>query len=190
MISNPSMRSVCSCRRRISSERIVRARKADPRNGAILRRGKQAQGGSGNDAQRPLGADQQLVEDRPPIVLLERGKAVVNRPVGQHRLDPRHQPAHRPEAKYLRAPGVGRDQPADSATPARRPASAGIGGRSPEAASWRWCRMTPASATASCPSIERIRFIRRSDNSNADPSAGGVAPPTMPVLPPWGTRGT
>ena len=39
-------------------------------------------------------------------------------------------------------------------------------------------------------SIERMRFIRRRDKMSADPSAGGVAPPTIDVLPPWGTSGT
>ena len=35
-----------------------------------------------------------------------------------------------------------------------------------------------------------MRFIRRIDSSKADPSAGGVAPAAMPVLPPCGTNGT
>ena len=53
-------------------------------------------------------------------------------------------------------------------------------------------RITPASATASRFSalIERSRFIRRSDRISADPSGGGVAPATIPVLPPCGTSGT
>ena len=35
-----------------------------------------------------------------------------------------------------------------------------------------------------------MRFIRRSDSTSAEPSAGGVAPPTIDVLPPCGTSGT
>ena len=38
--------------------------------------------------------------------------------------------------------------------------------------------------------IDRSRVIRRSEKSSAEPSAGGVAPPTIDVLPPCGTRGT
>ena len=60
------------------------------------------------------------------------------------------------------------------------------------AASWSVASTTPASATARRFSalIERMRFIRRIDSSSADPSAGGVAPAAMPVLPPCGTSGT
>ena len=60
------------------------------------------------------------------------------------------------------------------------------------AASCRVARITPASATASRSSalIERMRFMRRIDSSSAEPSAGGVAPAAMPVLPPCGTSGT
>jgi hypothetical protein len=39
-------------------------------------------------------------------------------------------------------------------------------------------------------SIDRMRFIRLSDMISADPSEGGVAPPTIDVLPPWGTSAT
>ena len=35
-----------------------------------------------------------------------------------------------------------------------------------------------------------MAFIRRSDRISADPSAGGVAPPTIDVLPPCGTNAT
>ena len=51
---------------------------------------------------------------------------------------------------------------------------------------------TPASTTANpaSASIERMRFSRRSDRISALPSAGGVAPPTIELLPPCGTSGT
>src|SRR3546814_7150463 len=60
------------------------------------------------------------------------------------------------------------------------------------AASWRLERITPASQTARLSSGDRLRiwFILRSDRISAEPSAGGVAPPTMDVLPPCGTSGT
>ena len=52
--------------------------------------------------------------------------------------------------------------------------------------------MHPASQTArlAAGSSDRIRFIRRSDSSSASPEPSGVAPPTIEVLPPWGTSGT
>jgi len=73
---------------------------------------------------------------------------------------------------------------APSVSGKRRPCSA--------TASWSTCRITPASATASpaCGSIARIRSSRRSDRISADPSAGGVAPPTIDVFPPCGTSAT
>ena len=116
----------------------------------------------------------------------------MDRPVGQHRLDPRDQRAHRPEAQHLRAAGIGRDQPADGAASARaqgqresacRPRPRGRGG-------WRGsCPLRPPPARLPA-LIDRSRSIRRSDRISADPSAGGVAPPTIDVLPPCGTSGT
>ena len=52
--------------------------------------------------------------------------------------------------------------------------------------------MTPASATArpASESSERMRFMRRVERISALPSSGGVAPPTIDVLPPCGTRAT
>ena len=52
--------------------------------------------------------------------------------------------------------------------------------------------MTPASTTASpaSASSRRTRFMRLSDRIVALPSAGGVAPPTIELLPPCGTSGT
>ena len=60
------------------------------------------------------------------------------------------------------------------------------------AASCRVCKMTPASHSASIASvsIERMAFIRRSESSTAEPLPSGVAPPTIPLLPPCGTIGT
>ena len=171
-------------------ERGGGAGKAEPGDRARDDRRDQLEPRGGDDAERAFGADQQLVEAGAAIVLLEPGQAVVDRAVGQHRLDPLDQRAHRPEAKHLRAAGVGRDQPADGraalGAERQREALAGVGGgvveRFEDDAGFgdaRW----PGS-------IARMRFIRRSERISALPSAGGVAPPTIEVLPPCGTSAT
>ena len=43
----------------------------------------------------------------------------MDRAVGKHRLHPRHQRAHRPEAQHLGAAGIGRGEAADGRAPAR-----------------------------------------------------------------------
>ena len=75
---------------------------------------------NGSDhAQRPFGADQQLVEAVAAIVLLQARQAVMDGAVGKHRFDPGDERAHRPEAKHLGAAGIGRGEPADGAAAAR-----------------------------------------------------------------------
>ena len=97
--------------------------------------------------------------------------------------------AHRPEAQHLRAAGVGRDQPADrrAAPRAERQREAHALALRPPRADRRGSRPPRRPPVPAAGSIERIRFIRRSDRISADPSAGGVAPPTIEVLPPCGT---
>src|SRR3546814_2017817 len=51
------------------------------------------------------------------IVLLERREPVEDAAVGQHRLDPRDQRAHRPVAQHLRSSGVGRHEAPDRRRP-------------------------------------------------------------------------
>ena len=87
--------------------------------------------------------------------------------------------------------GIGRGEPADRRScPARR-ASAGSAAlrRPPHGGAFR---APPRLGHRDAPptSIERMRFIRRSDSSSAEPSSGGVAPRDMPVLPPCGTSAT
>ena len=153
----------------------------------------QPQRGRGDDAERAFGADQQLVEAVAAIVLLEARQAVVDRAVGQHRLDPRDQRAHRPEAQHLRAAGIGRDQPADGAAAARARASAGSA-----------CPTSPARVVEI--GEDHPRFGDREPGLGAD-RADAVHPPQRqdqrravrgrrrarrpsPVLPPCGTSGT
>ena len=89
-----------------------------------------------------------------------------------------------PPALVETSPPTVADPRAPSVNGKRRPVAA--------AASCTVASTTPASATASpaARSSERMRFMRRSDRISAAPSAGGVAPPTMEVLPPWGVSGT
>ena len=49
--------------------------------------------------------------------------------------------------------------------------------------------MQPASTVmvSALGSIARMRFMRRKDKTMDCPESSGVAPPTSPVLPPWGT---
>ncbi len=63
---------------------------------------------------------------------------------------------------------------------------------SASAASCRFCRMTPASHVTFRPSrsMAAIRFNRLRESTSASPLSSGVAPPTMPLLPPCGTIGT
>ncbi len=147
--------------------------------------------GRGDDPKRPFGADQQLVEAVAAIVLLEARQAVMDRAVGQHRLDPVDQrrasgrsaaPAcrrhwSRSARRSSRCPW--RRGSAESAVPRQRLPRAAFAGPP---------RLRPRRAIDPR-SIERMRFIRRRERISADPSSGGVAPPTIDVLPPCGTSG-
>jgi hypothetical protein len=73
----------------------------------------QLQAGGGDDAKRAFGADQQVREIVAAIVLLERRKPLIEAAIGEHRLDPLDEAAHRAEAQHLGAAGVGRDESAD-----------------------------------------------------------------------------
>ena len=190
--SNPSTALVRASRKRSRSSARVGTFDARPGDRARGDRRHQAQRDGGDDAERALGADQQLVEAVAAIVLLEAGQAVVDRcrraaplrrPRPATRIVPNFSTCVPPALVEVRPPIVQLPR-APSVSGKRMPASC--------AASCRVSSTTPASATASRFSalIERMRFIRRIDRSTADPSAGGVAPAAMPVLPPCGTSGT
>ena len=143
-----------------------RLRRIDARPGdrALADRRHQLQARRGDDAERPLGADQQLLEIVAAIVLLERGEPVEQAAVGQHRLD-----ARAPASASCRsaAPGCRRhwSRPARRSSPSPwRRASAGSAGRPRAPPRAESARMTPASQTAmpAAASRLRIRFIRRS----------------------------
>ena len=68
------------------------------------------------------------------------------------------------------------------------------GSRQPTAAaaSCAALSVTPASSVRvrSSGSTARTRARRERERTSSEPSAAGTAPPTIEVLPPWGTRGT
>ena len=112
-ISKPSMRSVAASSARRTSSAAGGTGEAEPGDAREAIAGTSFRRAAVTMPSVPFGPDQQLVEAIAAIVLLEPGQAVMDRSVGQHRLDPLDQRAHRAEAQHLRAPGVGRDQPAD-----------------------------------------------------------------------------
>ena len=190
--SKPSTLLVRASRKRSSVERARRAFDAGPGDRARGDRRDQPQRDGGDHAERPLGADQQLVEAVAAIVLLEARQAVVDATVGQHGLD-----ARRPARASSRtsAPGCRRRwsrsaRRSCSCRARRASAESACRSRARRRAAWRGSRRPRRPRAGSRRSIERMRFIRRSDSSSAEPSAGGVAPAAMPVLPPCGTSGT
>jgi hypothetical protein len=71
--------------------------------------------GGGDDPQRALGPDQQVLEVVAGVVLAQALEAVPDLAAGQHRLDPQDLVAHDAVAQHGRAAGVGRGQAADRA---------------------------------------------------------------------------
>ena len=103
--SKPSTLSVRASRKRSRSSACAGAVDPGPGDRARRDRRHQPQRDRGDHAERAFGADQQLVEAVAAIVLLERRQAVVDRAVGQHRLDPRDQ---RRASSRTSAPGCRR----------------------------------------------------------------------------------
>ncbi len=144
----------------------------------------------GDDPQRPFRADQQLRQVVAAIVLLQRRKAIMHAAVRQHRLDaatsPRIDrsaaPACRPHWSrrgHRRSHCPSPPASAESAAPAQAPHRAGRTGSPP-----------PPRRRAPPPHRRCVSVHPRSDRISADPSAGGVAPPTIELLPPCGTSAT
>ena len=133
-------------------------------------RGHQPQRRGGDDAQRPLRADQQLLEVVAAIVLLQRRQPVVDRAVGQHRLD-----ARRPARASCRsaAPACRRRWSRPARRSSRCPRAPSVSGKrrpapAPPRAGRRGSRPPPPPPAPPPASTERIRFIRRSDRISAD----------------------
>ena len=170
-------------------QRVIGTGEAEPGDGALVDCRNEHQPDRGDDPQCPLRAGQQLVEAGAAIVLLEAGQSVMDGAIGKHRFKPLDQPAHRAEAKHLRAAGIGRMRPRWSPLPPRstrqREALAGVGGGLVQG-----FEDHPGLGHGMTGSRARMWFIRASERYSAEPSAGGVAPPTIELLPPWGTSAT
>ena len=65
--------------------------------------------------ERPLGADQQILEVIAGIVLLERVEPAIEPPIRQHRFDPEAEFARIAERQHLHAAGIGSTAPRRSA---------------------------------------------------------------------------
>ena len=73
----------------------------------------QMQGCAGDDAERALGAHEQVAQHVAGVVLAQGCEIVEHPAVGEHDLKPRHQVAHRPVAHHAGAAGIGGNQAAD-----------------------------------------------------------------------------
>ena len=97
-------------------------RRIDRRERRDLHRGhrEQLQGRGGDQPQRALGADEQLLQVVAGVVLAQAAQRGQDAAVGQHHLEPEHQVAHVAEAQHRGAAGIGRQVAADGAASFRR----------------------------------------------------------------------
>ncbi len=95
------------------AQRLFGAVDARPAHRARGDGGHEAQRRGGDDAKGPLRTDQQLLDVIAAIVLLERVQPVEDTAVGQHRLQPIDQRAHRAMTQHLRPASIGGHKPPD-----------------------------------------------------------------------------
>ena len=100
-------------RRKQLEARGERADAEERRHPQRLRR-HQLQPRRGDDAERPLAADQERGQVIAGVVLQQAGHPVDHGAVGEHRLEADDAPAHRPVGERQGAAGVGGDRSADS----------------------------------------------------------------------------
>ncbi len=74
---------------------------------------KQPQRRGRHDAERALGADEQLLQVVARVVLAQGRQLVEHAPVGQHDLEAEHERTHHAVAQDRRAAGIGRDDAAE-----------------------------------------------------------------------------
>ena len=170
-------------------QRGVEIGQRDERGGLLGRLGEQLEDRGGDDAERPLRADEQVLQVVARVVLLQALEAVPDAPVGQHHLEAEHQLARIAVSQHARRRrrwwrGCRRSGSC--------PPTAGSAGTAD-----RRCRLPPAPRPASGrprPSWcspqgrARARASRRPTESRISPRIG-VCPPTRPVLPACGTTG-
>ena len=101
-------------------ERGLRRRHADERGLDRARARHQPQHRRGDDAERALGADEQVLQVVAGVVLLELVEVVEHAPVGEHDLEAEHMRARDAVGERRRAAGIGGEIAADGAGAFRR----------------------------------------------------------------------
>jgi hypothetical protein len=139
----------------------------------------------GNDAERALGADENVLEVVAGVVLSKAAQAVPYAAIRKHDFEPEDLLASVAVAKHIYAPGVRREDASDLA--------AALGcERHGEIAPRALGRLlhvgkdAPASATrlSSSGSTWRMRFILASESTISRRPPTGTEPPERPVFPP------
>ena len=88
----------------------------------VPRAGKKLEHGGGDDAERPLGADEQMLEIIARVVLAQAAQPIPQGAVGQHDLQPEHEVPGAAISEHRYPAGIGREIAADHATALRRQA--------------------------------------------------------------------
>ncbi len=86
----------------------------DPRGRGLAGRGEQAQAGGGDDGEGAFGADDQVAEVIPHVVLHQAPHALEDAAVGHHRLDAEAEVAGIAVAQHADPAGIGAEQAADA----------------------------------------------------------------------------
>ena len=163
LVTPPPVRSVGEAEQ---LERGLRRRHADERGLDRARARHQPQHRRGDDAERALGADEQVPQVVAGIVLLELVEVVQHAAVGEHHFEAEHMRARDAVGERRGAAGIGREIAADGAAAFRRqqmrkePVDGG-GGLA------RRCKVTPASQVMvfEVGSTSRMRSSRLSDST-------------------------
>ena len=176
---------------RTAPSALVGIGEADEGGRARARVREQFQRRGGDDPERALGADEEVLQVVAGVVLAQLRERVDDAPVGAAR--PRRRSPVRARC-HRRAPRRRRRWSRDcrrSCRCPRRRARAETAGRRARAAACASASVTPASTiiVSVSGSISRMRFSRCSERTISRPLASGVWPPTSPVLPPCGTIG-
>ena len=98
---------------------VLEAAQSTERRSLARQLRKQPQHRARHDAERPLRADEELLQVVARVVLQHLVERAHDRAVREHGLETEHEIAHHPEADHLVATGIGRDVAADRARAAR-----------------------------------------------------------------------
>ena len=132
MSSKPVRRSPSDCfAARSSVTALLDVVHAGERGHLRRRRREQLQHRRGDDAERALGADEQLLEIVAGVVLAQSAQAVPDAAVGEHDFEPQRQFARVAEAQHGGAAGVGRQVAADRAASLGAERQREVAGRPP-----------------------------------------------------------